>query len=299
MRRRRYYDDDDDFFHPGKPIETDQGIKAKTKRGAFTKNWWAERWIAALEGLLDPGRLRRGRSYARKGQVLSIKETKKGVEAKVQGSRPAPYTVNLAMEHLTGAQWDRVIEAMAGQALFTAQLLAGEMPQDIEQAFETAGASLFPATETQLSTKCSCPDPANPCKHIAAVHFILGERFDEDPFLIFRLRGRTQEQILANLRARRAAGAGKSGESEEEAEAVVPLAEQLQHFWDLGAPLVHFQTQPKPPLTPLPTLRRLGQPTFLSDDLLTLLGPAYQTLTQAALNTALGEEREPGERNDE
>jgi uncharacterized Zn finger protein len=293
MRRRRYYDDDEDFgyFQPSKPIETDQGIKAKSKRGAFTKNWWAERWIAALEALLDPGRLRRGRSYARKGQVLSIKETKKGIEAKVQGSRSAPYTVKLAMEALTGAQWERVIEAMAGQAIFTAQLLAGEMPQEIEQAFEAAGASLFPETELELATQCSCPDPSNPCKHIAAVHFILGERFDEDPFLIFRLRGRTQEQILAALRAQRAAGAGKGGESGEEVEAVVPLAEQVEDFWDLGAPLAHFQTQPKPPLTPLPTLKRLGQPTFLSDDLLALLGPAYQTITEAALNTALGEER--------
>jgi uncharacterized Zn finger protein len=295
MRRRRY-DDDFGYFQPNKPIETDQGIKAKSKRGAFTKNWWAERWIAALEALLDPGRLRRGRSYARKGQVLSIKETKKGIEAKVQGSRPAPYTVSLKMEPLTGAQWDRVIEAMASQAIFTAQLLAGEMPQDIEQAFEAAGASLFPETELELATQCSCPDPANPCKHIAAVHFILGERFDEDPFLIFRLRGRTQEQILAALRAQRAAGAGKSGERGEEAEPVIPLTEQVEHFWDLGAPLAHFQTQPKPPLTPLPALKRLGQPTFLSDDLLTLLGPTYQAITEAALNAALGEEVEKDER---
>ena len=90
---------------------------------------------------------------------------------------------------------------MAGQALFAAQLLAGEMPQDIEEAFAAAGVSLFPDRRGDLDTDCSCPDWANPCKHVAATHYILGEQFDEDPFLLFRLRGRTQEQILAALRA--------------------------------------------------------------------------------------------------
>lgn len=292
MRRRRYNDYDDwGHFRPSQPIETDKGIKAKTKRGAFAKNWWANRWIAALERLMDAGRLRRGQSYARKGQVLSIKESKKGIEGRVQGSRPAPYGVTLTIKPLSDDQWERVIEAMAEQAIFTAQLLAGEMPQDIEQAFTAAGASLFPEKKADLVTDCSCPDPANPCKHVAAVHFILGERFDEDPFLIFRLRGRSQEQILAALRARRA-GSGGHEESAEEAEQVVPLAEQVEHFWELGAPLAHFQTQPRPPVTPLPTLRRLGQPTFLSDDLLTLLGPAYQAITEAALKAALDDDSE-------
>ena len=89
---------------------------------------------------------------------------------------------------------DEALDALAEQAIFTAQLLAGEMPQDIEEAFEEAGASLFPKKRGDLETECSCPDYANPCKHIAATHYILGERFDEDPFLIFRLRGRTQEE---------------------------------------------------------------------------------------------------------
>jgi uncharacterized Zn finger protein len=283
------YDDDFHYFKPRKPIETDRGIKAKTKKGGSVKNWWATRWIAALEQLLTPGRLGRGRSYARKGQVLSIQESKGQIVAKVQGSRATPYKVTLKLDPLSDAQWNQVIEAMAGQALFAAQLLAGEMPQAIEETFEAAGVSLFPETETELITNCTCPDWSNPCKHVAAVHFILGERFDEDPFLLFRLRGRSQEQILEALRARRIEGAETPEEAGEEAEHVTPLAEQVDRFWEMGAPLAHFNTQLKPPLTPLSTLKRLGQPTFLHDDLLTLLGPAYQAITQAALTAALDE----------
>jgi uncharacterized Zn finger protein len=121
-----------------------------------------------------------------------------------QGSRKTPYKIKIQIAHLTDAQWDKVFDALAEQAIFSAQLLAGEMPQDIEQAFETANVSLFPSKRNDLQTNCSCSDYANPGKHIAATHYILGERFDEDPFLIFRLRSRNQEQVIHALRQRRA-----------------------------------------------------------------------------------------------
>ena len=193
----------DYWFKPTKAIQAKDGIKAQSQRGAFGKNWWAQRWIAALEQLVDSGRLARGRSYARKGQVLSIEETKDGITARVQGSQRTPYKIKIQITSLTDAQWNRVIDALAEQAIFSAQLLAGEMPREIEQAFEAAKVSLFPSQRNDLKTDCSCPDYANPCKHVAATHYILGERFDEDPFLIFRLRGRTQEQVMQELRKRR------------------------------------------------------------------------------------------------
>jgi len=193
MSRYDYYG----YYPPSQPRETKEGIKAKSKRGQFAQNWWANRWIKSLEKLLDSGRLRRGRTYARKGQVLSIEETKNGIKANVQGSRRTPYKVTLELDHFSDKQWDKVIDALAEQAIFTAQLLAGEMPEEIEDAFHLAGVSLFPKAEVELMTECSCPDYANPCKHVASVHFILGEQFDEDPFLLFRLRGRSQEQIMA------------------------------------------------------------------------------------------------------
>src|SRR3990170_9142341 len=128
----------DSYFKPTKPKEAKDGIKARSKRGSFAKNWWAQRWIAALERLVDSGRLTRGRSYARKGQVLSIEETKDGIAARVQGSQRTPYKIKIQIAPLTDSQWDKVISALAEQAIFTAQLLAGEMPQEIESAFEAA-----------------------------------------------------------------------------------------------------------------------------------------------------------------
>ncbi len=285
MSRYDYYDY---YFEPTQPIRTDQGIKATSKKGEFVKNWWATRWIMALERLVDPGRLRRGRSYARQGQVLSVAETKSGIEAKVQGSRPKPYKVTINIDTLSNAQWDKVIDALAEQALFTAQLLAGEMPQDIEEAFKAVGVSLFPEKGNELVTECTCPDWANPCKHVAAVHYILGEQFDADPFLLFRLRGRTQEQILEALRARRAAGLGEGEEGEQEVEEiVVPFS--AEHFWELGQPLT-FKATLKPPVTELPILKRLGQPSFLSENIQQLLGPAYQAISQAAIAAAFTDE---------
>ena len=283
-RKRSYYSYYADF-EPTKPIAATDGIKAHSQRGAFAHNWWAERWIDALERLVDSGRLSRGRSYARKGQVLSIDETKTGVVARVQGSRRTPYKITIQIAPLTDAQWEKSIDALAEQAIFTAQLLAGEMPQNIEQAFESAGVSLFPANRGDLTTACSCPDYANPCKHVAATHYILGERFDEDPFLLFRLRGRTQEQILQGLRQRRAGQEMAEDEQEEEPEVVIPLDETLDRFWTLGQPLESFSVAIRPPAIEIPLLKRLGEPTF-APALPSSLLPAFRLIGQAAQKAA-------------
>ena len=275
------------------PIATDKGIKARSARGAFAENWWAERWIKALEQITDAGRLRRGRSYARKGQVLSIQEKKGGIQAKVQGSRSTPYKVEIRLKALDDRAWARVIDALAERAIFTAQLLAGEMPQEIEEAFAAAGVSLFPDRSSDLETSCSCPDWANPCKHVAAAHYILGEQFDADPFLLFRLRGRDQEEIFAALRARRAEDAPTADVAHvaEEAAAYTtddtpPLDTLLDDFWRMQGSLDHFPTAMHEPATPLPVLRRLGQPNFLTTAVETLLGPLYHAASERALDTA-------------
>jgi len=275
------------YFKPTKAIQTKDGIKAQSKRGAFAKNWWAQRWIAALEQLVDSGRLSRGRSYARKGQVLSIDETKDGIAARVQGSMRTPYKISIKINHLTDAEWDKVIDALAEQAIFSAQLLAGEMPQDIEQAFEKAKVSLFPAARRDLETECSCPDYSNPCKHIAATHYILGERFDEDPFLIFRLRGRTQEQVMQELRKRRAGSDETVEEEAEEAEIVIPLEEQTENFWDARAPLEGFAVSIRPPAIEMPLLKRLGEANFVPDPgIQSWLSAVYQAVSRKAIQAA-------------
>jgi uncharacterized Zn finger protein len=285
----------DYYFKPTKPKEAKDGLKARSQRGAFAKNWWAQRWIAALERLVDSGRLTRGRSYARKGQVLSIEETKEGILARVQGSRRSPYKVKIQIAPLSDAQWETVIDTLAEQALFTAQLLAGDMPQEIESAFEAAHTHLFPSRRDDLNTECSCPDYSNPCKHIAATHYILGERFDEDPFLIFRLRGRTQEQVMAALRQRRA-GASETNEDEvEEQEVVIPLEEQIAHYWESAAPLEGFSVSIQTPTIEMPLLKRLGEAGFVpTPGMESLLRGAYETISQKAVKAAYqeGDEKE-------
>jgi len=281
------------YFKPTKPKEAKDGIKARSQRGSFARNWLAERWISALERLMDSGRLSRGRRYARKGQVLSITKVKDGVEARVQGSQRKPYKISLQIAPLTDAQWDKVIDALAEQAIFTAQLLAGEMPQDIEQAFSAAGVSLFPSRRGDLKTDCSCPDYANPCKHVAAAHYILGERFDEDPFLLFRLRGRTQEQILQALRQRRAGQMEMLEEEPVEAEILVPLEDCLEHFWELGAPLENVPVNIRPPAVEMPLLKRLGQAAFVpAPGIESLLRSAYQAIGRQAVRAAFEEKVE-------
>jgi uncharacterized Zn finger protein len=289
----------DDEYPRSKPRRPASGIKAQSTRGAFGKSWWASRWIAALERLVDSGRLSRGRSYARSGQVLNLDIQPGRVSSRVQGSRSTPYRVQIEVAPLDDRAWDAVADAMAAQAIFAAKLLAGEMPQDIEEAFAAAKVSLFPDKRGDLKTDCSCPDYANPCKHVAAVYYLLGERFDADPFLIFELRGRSKDQIVEMLRARRAGGG--AGATDQPAEATLPeehappLEGDLAHFWtsedgEQALQALRFQVA-APPLDAAP-IKRLGAPPFWNRQppFAELMSQAYRAITHAALEIALGED---------
>ncbi|MBI3980079.1 MAG: SWIM zinc finger family protein [Chloroflexi bacterium] len=270
------------------------GIKAQTQRGQFGKTWWAGRWIAALERLVDPGRLSRGRSYARSGQVVKLDVGPDGIAAQVQGSRPSPYSVSIQFRRLSDAEWEKVADAMAAEAIYAAKLLSGEMPQQIEDVFKAAGASLFPAAKDDLQTSCSCPDWANPCKHVAAVHYLLGERFDADPFLIFELRGRTREAIAAALRARRAAGPSATAEAvaeqPAEEEPVAALADSLDAFWTAPGGLPTLATSFEPPAVDAIPVKRLGPPPFWQSqrDFAALMEQTYQAIGKHAHRLVFG-----------
>ena len=172
---------------------------------AFTigSTWWAKQWISALENLLagDAGRLARGRTYARAGRVSRVVVEGSKVTARVTGSRV--YQVTIAVGALTDSAWTAAVTAMARQASFAAALLSGTMPQHIDDVFRSTGATLFPTTRAELRTTCTCPDWGDPCKHVAAVHYLLGDTLDRDPYLLFELRGRTKAQLLAALRLAR------------------------------------------------------------------------------------------------
>ena len=288
MPRRSSSFFEDGWYTPSRPRPAKDGIKAKHERGAFGTSWWAKRWIAVLEQFGWGNRLQRGRSYARQGQVLSIDVAVGRVNARVQGSRATPYRVKIEIRPLDDAQWERAIDGVAGQALFAAKLLAGEMPQDIEEAFTAAGVPLFPQSARDMPTDCSCPDPANPCKHVAAVYYLLGERFDEDPFLIFHLRGRTREQIMDALRARRAAAIGDTADQPAvPAEPVPPLADLLGTYYQAGPELDTVSVQIAAPEVEAGIMRRLGaSPAGTEAD----LRAVYQAMTAHALNRVFGEE---------
>jgi uncharacterized Zn finger protein len=276
---------------PSKPRKARGGIRARSENGEFARNWWAQRWIEAMERLVRKPRLQRGQRYARMGQVLSMEEMHHSILARVQGSRAKPYKVTIEVTPLSDRQWEKVLDVLSGQAIFAAQLLAGEMPAQIDGAFAAAGVSLFPNRAGDLKTACSCPDWANPCKHVAAVHYILGDRFDEDPFLLFRLRGRTQEQILEGLRKRRTKGAEQPVEELEEEEpaqeSIPALEETLDYFWETASDLDSFAVNVKPPAFSLPILKRLGEPDFPGQiPLEEVLGDAYHTISQFALAIA-------------
>jgi uncharacterized Zn finger protein len=283
-----------DYYERSKPRKVSDGIKAKSERGAIGDTWWSKRWVRVLESFSLGTRLTRGRSYARQGQVISITIEPGLVKAKVQGSMPRPYNVKIRLEPLSNGDWEKVTEAMAGQAIFAAKLLAGEMPQNIEEAFESAEVSLLPRSLDELDTDCSCPDYANPCKHIAAVYYLLAERFDEDPFLIFKLRGRSKEQIIAALREKRSAAFGTSEVRERNEEQPAPrdagavLEERVETFWQAGTGLKDFSIKPYMGQVDKAILKRLGPSPF------TIGGKNVSDLLAAAYD-AFREDGEDGE----
>src|SRR6266446_7033451 len=284
MGRWRDGYDDWGYYEPSRPIRVQGGIKTKKEYGQIGETWWSKRWIAVLESFNMGARLTRGRSYARQGQVISIDVEPGMVEAKVQGSQPKPYKVEIRLKTLSDQDWENVTEAMASQAIFAAKLLAGEMPKNIEEAFGAVKLSLFPTALKELETSCSCPDWANPCKHIAAVYYLLAERFDEDPFLIFKLRGRTKEQIIETLREKRAVTTpAESSTPTASTEAMspaetTPLTEDLSTFWQLRGDLSSFPVRPSVPQIDKAILKRLGEAPFTvgKQNVTSLLAKAYE-----------------------
>ena len=294
------------------PIRVEGGLQARSRRGAIGDTWWSQRFIAVLESFGLGTRLQRGKSYARTGQVLSMEVTAGQVTASVQGSRSRPYRVFIETRVLAAAEWEAVERAMASRAAFVAPLLAGEMPREIEEAFDGSSGKLFADTASDLETACSCPDWENPCKHIAAVFFLLAEAFDDDPFLIFAWRGRTKEELLASLRARRRRADPSDSdvrpESVEEAEdgAVgpfgwplagaepdpTPWSPESEEWWGRPAELAALEIRPRLAVAPDLVLRQLD-PAALGDEggrIIDGLRPLYEAITAAAAALALGEE---------
>ncbi len=279
------------YYKPKPRIKAKGGIKAQSKRGAFGESWWAKRWIATLESFNIGARLGRGRSYARSGQVLSIDIAKGVIKSKVQGSRSTPYSITIKVKTLSDTDWNKLAKALSTQAIFAAKLLAGEMPQEIEQAFKDAGLSPFPEKLRDLETSCSCPDWSNPCKHIAAVYYLLGEEFDRDPFLIFKLRGVTREEFTKMLGATGAAKAKVEAEEPAPALPPEPLQADAASFWIGGKLPDDFFGEVRLPPVSAALPKRLGAfPFWRSDErFLDAIEPIYENASPRGLDVFLGE----------
>jgi uncharacterized Zn finger protein len=282
-----------DFGDYRPPIRVDGGIKARSARGAIGESWWSKRFLAVLESFALGTRLTRGRSYARAGQVLSLDVAPGMVTASVQGSRPKPYRVTIGLKPFPDRMWSRVERALAAQALFSAQLLAGEMPHEIEDVFASAGAPLFPETIKDLELACSCPDWSVPCKHLAATFYLLAEAFDRDPFQILYWRGRDRETLLSRLRVLRGGSAAEREPAGEPAAkepvrigsataladlSAPPLAEAIERFWLPPVPLP--QRPPTLDVEPDLLLRQLPEPgpELGGSNLVDRLRPVYDQL---------------------
>ena len=179
------------------------GITTFGDEGLGQQPWWVEQWMELINGYRFKNRLERAWGYAREGNVTSIRFEGRRVHARVQGTGEDPYKVKLWLDVLNDEDWGYVLEALTQKARWSAQLLAGIMPSDIERAFAASGKRLFPFKLQEVRSECSCPDKANPCKHISAVYFLMGDRFSEDPFVLFQLRGRNRSKLLEDLAEQR------------------------------------------------------------------------------------------------
>lgn len=260
-------------YPPSKPRAVQGGIVARSKRGAIAQQWWSARFVSILEGMGMGSRLQRGRAYARKGQVISLDIDAGTVSAQVQGSRARPYRVRIGTSAFGKADWAQVEHELAADAWYLARLLAGEMPEDIEEVFTRVGLSLFPASPADLSLDCSCPDWGVPCKHIAATFYLLAESFDQDPFRILAWRGRSREDLLDNLNAART---DRPAGTADEGPVSAPLEECLDVFFTRQAP-VHARRGPTRARASLLDQLPAVPATLRGHDLLDLLRPAYDT----------------------
>jgi uncharacterized Zn finger protein len=173
----------------------------------FSRTWWGKRFIEALEGFTDSARLGRGRSYARNGKILDYTIFENQIIATVKGSvnpyfgvyKEPRYHTSIEITPISEKNWKKIIQSLSSKASFVAKLLMNEVPDNIDDAFADLGLPLIPQNQKDFHTNCSCPDWENPCKHIAGVYYLVASQLDENPFLLFELRGLSKEALQDQL----------------------------------------------------------------------------------------------------
>jgi len=173
----------------------------------FSRTWWGDKFIQALEDISDDSRLKRGRSYARNGKVKSFSIQENCISAKVRGSvnpyfgvyKEPTYKINIEIKPIAKTKWNQAIDKLSSKASIVSRLLLNEVPENIEDTFSELGLNLLPHSQEDFKTNCSCPDYANPCKHIAGVYYLVASQLDQNPFLLFELRGLSKTELQDKL----------------------------------------------------------------------------------------------------
>ncbi|MCL5982016.1 MAG: SNF2-related protein [Firmicutes bacterium] len=199
-----------------KKISPALDAEKESGRQKFAKTSWGSAWLKALREFDHSNRLPRGRSYAKGGRVTDVKIRDGILEARVKGQRTSAYRINLGLMPFTSAQVETINRAIGDNPAFAADLAVGKLPTELLSLFERQGIQLFPGSWDEVDADCSCPDWANPCKHLAAVYYVLAQEIDIDPFILFSLRGLSKEELMG--------AAGFAGEMERE-DRFIPLTE--------------------------------------------------------------------------
>ena len=173
----------------------------------FSRTWWGKRFIEALEDFTDSARLGRGRSYARNGKIKEYQINGGKITAKVRGSvnpyfgvyKEPLYKTTIEIAAIAPGDWSKVIAHLGSKASLISKLLMNEVPDNIEETFAELKLHLLPNSRKDFKTDCSCPDWENPCKHIAGVYYLVASELDQDPFLLFELRGISRTKLQEEL----------------------------------------------------------------------------------------------------
>ncbi|MEO0434606.1 MAG: SWIM zinc finger family protein [Cyanobacteria bacterium J06656_5] len=254
----------------------------------FSRTWWGQKFIEAIEQLTDSGRLSRGRSYAKGNKVKSFNIDNGLVTAKVRGSvnpyfgvyKEPLYSTTIEFQPISKAKWSAAVALIASKASLISRLLLNEIPDNIEDTFKQLNLNLLPGSQRDFKTHCSCPDYSNPCKHIAGVYYLVAAELDHDPFLLFELRGLSREELLKEL-AKSPLGQALSAELQLEHQPPtpvdayyaplemlkVPAKTELREFWQGSKRLPQtMEALPDSTVSGIPVKKQGDFPSFWTRD---------------------------------
>ena len=181
---------DFDKYGPRRPVVG--GVEARSRRGAFGVTWWGRALVDAVESLADAGRMSRGRTYARAGQVIAFRVGEGAVTAEVQGSQPQPFESTFHLRPLEPDVVDELVDVVRSTPGMLAEIVSGSLPTAL-------GPLLLPASASELDFDCTCPDVGWPCKHVAAVAYLTAEHLDSNPLDILAIRGVEVDALISGV----------------------------------------------------------------------------------------------------